>query len=129
MIDPMEFIERVRYKFPFLEHIQVLPLSIREGWYPIVEKFLAKLNEFYLDDPNKHQWKETFEIKTIKEKFGTLRIYYAAPITVDQQRTLSTIINESARICEVCGQSGELRTDSMGMQMRTRCGTHYRLEC
>lgn len=123
-MDPNEFTNHMARKFPSLLQTQELPLAIREGWYPIVENFFAKLQEFYTVDPRKEEWENTLEFKAIKEKFGTLRISFVAPISIDQRRELLAIINDSSRTCEVCGQQGQLITDSIGFNMRTRCEMH-----
>ena len=128
MIDPTEFQETIRRQFPIFTRKQTLPLTVYEGWYPVVEKFLARLHEMYLASPRKDEWLQTLEIQAIKEKFGTLRVYFQAPITPSQRLELLAILDEAAKTCELCGQPGTLRKDSTGWSMRTRCDEHYARE-
>jgi|ETNmetMinimDraft_29_1059903.scaffolds.fasta_scaffold47837_1 hypothetical protein len=128
MTDPLKFQEVIGHQFPIFTREQSLPLNIYEGWYPIVEKFLVRLHEMYLAAPHKDEWLQTLKILAIKEKFGTLRVYFHAPISRSQRLELLSILDAAAKTCELCGQPGMLRKDSTGWSMRTRCDEHYKQE-
>ncbi len=63
-----------------------------------------------------------FSIEQVKEKFGTLRIYYTSG---DQyiEGVVSSIANLSSTTCEECGNVGKLR--NVGW-MKTLCDTHFK---
>jgi hypothetical protein len=81
-------------------------------------------------------------VYTVKEKFGTLRIYYSfnngflvneedyPEIQEDViQSSVDKLIhdaeNDSATICEICGRKGEIRNESNWIQ--TKCNACWLL--
>lgn len=88
-------------------------ISIGDGWLPLLKSCM--------DDLLKVGWDRRFF--QIKEKFGGLRFYLS-----EYNDELSKIIDfyerESVKICEVCGQKGEKRTDISWY--KTLCDEHYR---
>lgn len=89
------------------------PLSERgiecaDGWYDLVDSTLSALNKF-----------DGLKIHQIKEKFGLLRIYtsYYNP---EIHEILSEAEKASAKICEVCGHTEEVKTSKNGY-LRTLC--------
>lgn len=69
------------------------------GWYPI----LARLEE------RLHQIDPDYEVHQIKEKFGTLRFYWASRNLNAGEMAVAEAESESARTCERCGSPGLLR--------------------
>ena len=55
-------------------------------------------------------------VNQVKEKFGTLRFYFSIPSDTD-----SNLVNEIDRksevTCEVCGQQGKLRQDTVSWEV------------
>ena len=77
---------------------------IGDGWHGIVDRLSAKLSA----DPNLHVWQ-------IKEKYGSLRVYFCEQDTPSDPRlgkvkdaALDKATRESMRTCEICGKPGRL---------------------
>ncbi len=64
---------------------------------------------------------EGHTIVQVKEKFGSLRIYFE-PNEQAYEELLDELASESLTICEVCGNPGRLRTDRYWQ--RTLCDEH-----
>ena len=114
------------------------------GWYHIidslcymVESYLISLNSsnnwtlkqhckllFYKRWFTKPKLKHvTFELAQVKEKFGTLRIYYnGGDQYIDGMVAMAERI--SSRICDVCGQPGIVRNINDTTWLGTRCDEH-----
>lgn len=93
-----------------------------KGWHPLLEDLLAKLREI----PG---WNDDL-IMQVKEKFGGLRFYWAAPDdweTSGFYERVTTLVNEaekrSYKICEVCGTEENVKLRSYGWIV-TQCTTH-----
>ncbi len=70
------------------------------GWYPILARLNERLREI---DPD-------YQVHQIKEKFGTLRFYWAGLNYDAGEAAVAEAETESARTCESCGNLGHLRT-------------------
>ena len=77
---------------------------IGDGWHALVDRLSAKLSA----DPNLCVWQ-------IKEKFGSLRVYFCDRDKPSDPRlgkvtdaALDKAIRESVRTCEICGKPGTL---------------------
>lgn len=85
------------------------------GWYRLLYQTCLKIEEALKDDPNK----DNFHFNQVKEKFGTLRIYWSCG-----NKTVSNIIDDaedqSGTICEVCGSTDEVETEGPGW-LTTHC--------
>lgn len=70
-----------------------------DGWYDILERLCE---DVYAMRP---------KVMQIKEKFGTLRFYASFPSDYAEQgwERIRQAEQESAEICEICGEPGELR--------------------
>lgn len=88
-----------------------------DGWYEILYQMCVRIQKAYADvgiTPD-------IVMLQIKEKYGTLRVYWSAE-NGDQRlhKTLDSIIQEaekaSASVCEICGKPGELRCDRSWIQ-------------
>jgi hypothetical protein len=87
-----------------------------EGWFPLIDKMIEELNVVCEDFD--------VEINTIKEKFGTLRVYpNSAPEEV--YKIINKYEEESSKICEDCGESGKIISSKEIGWTRTLCPKHY----
>lgn len=86
---------------------------VGKGWYPLVAK-AAKVLE-----PHGGYFVQ------IKEKFGTLRLYYTVdgriPDEVDD--VVNQMENLSASFCELCGMHGQLRSGGWLLTLCDKCHT------
>lgn len=82
--------------------------SVGSGWAELVRRAFEALPEGHT-------------IVQVKEKFGSLRIYFE-PNQRAYEDLLDQLASESLAICEVCGNSGRLRTDRYWQ--RTLCDEH-----
>ena len=89
-------------------------VDCEEGWNEIIANCHNELKE--IDD--------LYTIAQIKEKFGVLRYYFASsnPLLYKQMSDIVRKYEQMSSVtCEVCGNSGELRT---GSRLRTLCAEH-----
>lgn len=90
------------------------------GWYPILARLDEKLRSL---DPD-------YEIHQIKEKYGTLRVYWTGKNYDIGEQAVEEAEAESARTCELCGEPG--RIVERHSWLRTLCpacstsGSHIR---
>lgn len=78
-------------------------LCVGPGWRPLVARAVAAIEA------------AGYQVEQVKEKFGTLRIYYmgtGVPEVDEAER-------ESGRVCEVCGEPGRMRKRNHWLM--TRC--------
>ena len=86
--------------------------GVDNGWLGIIKEML--------EDTIKMGWdKQTVQIK---EKFGGLR-FYINSASEEVHNRISEAEKLSYKVCEQCGEEGELRQD-IGW-WRTLCDTHY----
>lgn len=96
--------------------------QVGDGWRDLVETAIGRVAAALAADPN-----GSVAVNQIKEKFGTLRLYYQPR---DLQPATSAAIKEavdlaearSACTCEECGAEGRLFNDSGWFA--TRCDIH-----
>jgi hypothetical protein len=82
-----------------------------DGWYQLIESCLARLAAQKYSD---------FEIVQVKEKFGSLRIYFRGGDSMANQ-IVSDAAAESSITCEACGtMPAKLRSTDFGW-LSTRC--------
>ena len=88
---------------------EIAKRMVGPGWSNLIDEAFDKLEKF----PDAY-------ISTIKEKYGTLRIYVYG---VDEATLdfIDEIEERSGTICEVCGEPGELRD---GGWIVCRCDKH-----
>ncbi len=72
---------------------------VRSRWYPILARLDERLREI---DPD-------YQVHQIKEKFGTLRFYWAGHNHDIGEKAVAHAEAESARTCERCNSPGRLR--------------------
>lgn len=92
---------------------------VNRGWAPLVATLVESIAALR---------PEKFSIDQVKEKFGGLRFYFSASAEHFDEITNMVAVAEaeSMRICEVCGEPGELRTERRWML--TLCAEHNMLE-
>jgi len=82
------------------------------GWHKIIEELCEKIANI-----------PGFKFAQVKEKFGTLTIYYDGPENEDDRAKVRLAIDEaeikSSKTCENCGEPGE-NTNINGW-LRTEC--------
>jgi hypothetical protein len=87
---------------------------VGNGWFGLIKSLINDLTEL--------GWNK--ETTQVKEKFGGLRFYINAGSDEIHQRILQAE-KESYKVCEKCGEPGELRKD-IGWYF-TLCDTHHKL--
>ncbi len=97
--------------------------SVGEGWADILETALRRIATAMANEPER----AVFRIIQIKEKFGTIRIYYevrslSAAATKSIKEAIELAEARSACTCEICGEKGRLY-DGAGWHT-TRCRRH-----
>ncbi len=120
-------LEELKNKWPIL---RTVCLEHGPGWYEIIDRIMAAITEEGFDP-------ERDEIRQIKEKFGTLRVYIACDAYVQNNNTPETAsevgrwkriskailsTDNSASTCEECGQPGRLLVSAGWWS--TRCAEH-----
>jgi hypothetical protein len=88
------------------------------GWYQLLDCLFFVINkelEKLTDAERKHPGK--FHITRIKEKFGTLVIYYDNATDYIKQ-TIAQAMEMSGHICEICGEYGEIRDSALWIKVR-----------
>ena len=96
--------------------ISLFMIECGDGWYNIISTLFACMqNE--IDHNNAPQ----VALTQVKEKFGTLRVYYlGGNETIDGMEKLAERL--SAVTCEECGAPGEI--DHTAGWLRCRCKAH-----
>jgi hypothetical protein len=88
--------------------------SCGKGWYTLLDALFFVIQRDLEKLPEAH-----FRIELIKEKFGTLRIYYEYENATEYiEQTIIQAEEMSANICETCGEYGRLRDTSHWIQVR-----------
>jgi hypothetical protein len=96
----------------------------KEKWLAANPDFIELEKRYYLD-PRKELCNQVEEIPQVvatqvKEKYGTLRFYYAGgDDMIDGMVSMAEAMSE--RTCETCGAPGKLRTDGW---LKTLCDHH-----
>ena len=94
-----------------------------DGWYQLLYDMCKEI-AIVLETAEKPV---TIEMVQIKEKYGTLRVYYDLEGENNVARKISDIAQKyedlSEKVCEECGCEGTLRTDLPWIQ--TLCDTCY----
>jgi hypothetical protein len=92
-----------------------------QGWSGLLEKLFNDLSQILR--PRGDQ----IEIRQIKEKFGTLRVYWAGAVDnhtdalIEDAILLATFRSEVT--CDVCGDSGQMRRNGFGYY-HVACNVH-----
>ncbi|MGT2867088.1 hypothetical protein [Streptococcus fryi] len=87
----------------------------RDGWYDLIYNLCDEISGLYL----KYEIEPNITVNQVKEKFGTLRFYYSIPSDTDINlvNEIEEVVDKYYRMsevtCEVCGQQGKLRQDTV----------------
>lgn len=87
----------------------------RDGWYELLYNLCDEINEIYLN----YEIEPNITVNQVKEKFGTLKFYYSIPSDTDINlvNEIDEVVDRYSRksevTCEVCGQQGKLRQDTV----------------
>jgi hypothetical protein len=79
-----------------------------DGWKSLIDPLIQKCNE------------RGATVLQIKEKYGTLRFYYAPSID-ELEKMVEDAEDASARTCEMCGAEGRLMVNKRGSWLKTVC--------
>lgn len=110
--------EAFKLRFPgLLGDTPTMMIGCPDGWGPVVWKLCEHLEAIVAEGGK-------VSVLQIKEKFGTLRFYYAAEgLNKDQTRWVSTAVDgvewASGCICETCGTTQDVLR--YGGWIRTLC--------
>ena len=94
--------------------------GVGDGWLPLLRKMAYEIKE-YIELNYPDSVAEEFTFTQIKEKFGTLRVYFY-PYFENLDDIIDKYEEESGKTCEVCGEPGTLKSD--GYWLMTRCEKH-----
>lgn len=117
---------QLRHRHPVLSHARntsmaEYPIACGNGWYDLIDRTASRLLLAGEDGA-------PIELIEIKEKFGALRIRWraTAPMTAHHQYSIRSILDHaehaSLRICETCGEPGQLQRE--GGSFSARCLPH-----
>ncbi len=111
-----EFEKHLKETYPEMYQNVYCGIYIDKGWFDLVDILSKKMY-----DAAKQSNVDYPRVAQIKEKFGSLRFY--ADNTDEYMEGLIDMAEKiSTHVCEVCGNSGELRNTSW---TRTLCDDHY----
>jgi hypothetical protein len=89
------------------------------GWHDLLDRLCVRIRAAVHADGG------PFKFSQVKEKYGTLRVYWdggVAPATdAEIEGAIALAEARSACTCEVCGEPGRLRS---GAWLTTRCEAH-----
>lgn len=95
-------------------------LEIGDGWYCIINELCFKIEQYFRKNPD---LRSQFAFTQVKEKFGTLRVYYhGGDDTIDSY--VDKAEQDSAITCETCGKIGKLNKQQGWLY--TSCEEHKR---
>jgi len=111
--------EEIRSRYPDL--VQGHLFSCHVGWFDLLERLFGEIADILKDgDVTK------FELRQVKQKFGSLRFYwrYRGEAEVRDRINLAVFAAEcrSEMTCEICGKPGLQRVG--GGWLSTRCDDH-----
>jgi hypothetical protein len=112
-------------KYDYIESVDFEGFECNSGWDTLIITALDTIESYlqwkHKEDPNAGH----IFLDQVKEKFGTLRIYYTDHS--NYRDYVSGVIDlaesMSVHICEECGKPGKTRGDLSWM--RTLCEDHY----
>ena len=92
--------------------------SVPDGWSGIVMEFVVKLRELLSEDLAEGE-KSAFQVLQLKEKFGTIRLYYGFTSEEEgvEEKVKSLVNNlelESGSVCLDCGSRDEVEQTNTG---------------
>jgi hypothetical protein len=91
--------------------------EVNNGWYEVIKNLLHVLNHHVARTPLDGK----FQIVTIKEKWGGLRVYFDnGDEFIEGAVAMAECLSNS--VCEVCGAPGE--KNAKGGWIKTKCKQH-----
>ena len=122
-IDYEKFAKQMEEKFPKMFANKYGGFAVGKGWYPILEKLCANIQQ-HIDWQNKNHEKhpvvEQVVIEQIKEKFGGLRFYYQG----GDDNVHGMVRMAEAWASTACEDCGAPATRRGGGWVRTLCDAH-----
>jgi hypothetical protein len=91
-------------------------IDCRAGWRQVVVFVLDRLEAEILAQPIDRR--DSYRIVQIKEKLGRLTVYLASKPTEAMWAAISEASDQSSRVCEVCGEPGELAERPLFLSVR-----------
>jgi hypothetical protein len=95
-------------------------IECRAGWRQVVVSILDRLEAEIEAQPLDRR--DGYRIVQIKEKLGRLTVYLASEPTAAMWTAISEASDQSSRVCEVCGEPGELA--ERPLLLSARCDVH-----
>jgi len=93
--------------------------AVGDGWEDLLQRACRRIRAAVSDDDG------MFRVTTIKEKYGTLRLYWEGALTPAASAKVEEAVDlaeaRSCTTCDVCGERGVLRSDAW---LATRCDDH-----
>lgn len=96
-----------------------VPLECGEGWNKLLHKMFLAI-EKRIAEQGMTVAESGLKMAQIKEKFGTLRVYYHGGPDISD--LVEAAVEKSGKTCDECGRVGELH--SAGYWVMTRCKKH-----
>jgi hypothetical protein len=117
--------DSISIPFPKVAGNIPLGISVRIGWFPLIEKCMKDLNQLVEDNPGFN-----ILVRQVKEKFGGLRIYAhffsddsivnelgipsvkeeQAELVIKATRIIHLAEEVADKTCDICGEVGEPRS-------------------
>jgi hypothetical protein len=101
------------------------PIRCGDGWFMLLWELCHDLEVLISGEAESQR--DQYRAVQVKEKFGTLRFYLDKAGTQAMQALIDDAEKTSARVCDVCGKPGALRSGNPDVPMcwvRTRCDEH-----
>jgi hypothetical protein len=112
-------------KMKTYNHIELAPFECNDGWNTLIHTALSVIDSHLRWKNNEETYAGKIILDQVKEKFGTLRIYYTDnSICPDYvSGVIDFAEHMSVHICEECGKPGKIRGDLSWL--KTLCEDHY----
>lgn len=132
-----ELSEKLHQRYPTL-FAKPLAIECDDGWYWLLDRMLRSMEAHVISREKSRIWAEKnnsagrphadvpdpvdpINLQQIKEKFGTLRVYYqGGDDTIHGIASMAEAMSEVT--CERCGNVGRVRN---GTWIRTLCDSHH----
>lgn len=115
-----DWADKIIFKYPRL-FSEIKYIEAPEGWAPIIDQLCAVV-DFYIQSSVPEELRDQIFVKQIKEKFGTLRVYFSHT-TPYIEGAIRMAEDFSGTTCQLCGKPGTLQNIRQGYS--TLCGEHY----
>ncbi|HVV49229.1 MAG TPA: hypothetical protein VHO06_06205 [Polyangia bacterium] len=99
-------------------------IECQAGWRSVVERLLDQLEAEIEAQPLDRR--DAYRIVQIKEKLGRLTVYLASKPTDAMWDAIEAASEQSTRVCEVCGEPGELAERPTFLSVRCHAHANWR---